>query len=556
MTGKTPIELPEKYYLDYFEYVLAFVSKKYDLLLNKEEKAFIKKFTKLSEDARCLFIRFANRRHVFFRIQKLDYAEIADLQASVKELQNKGFISSLGNPHYPDLYELLQIFTKNEILTFLHNIDPDAKKEAARLKKTELMAFIISEINKERFFNCINDKEPVIRMHFDKELEMIKFLFFGSIHGDMTQFVVRDIGYVKTETVDEGKLRPLFKTRKEAEDKLLISKIYETYKTLRDTEPADNIYDWFLTLQLNVEKLSEVARPRCDRLALSLGKFLEQNKLEEAALTVYEYTQKPPSRERQVRLLQKLGKETEALDLCEEINLNPQNAEERYFALDFLNRVSVRKRTRSTTDYLKNSPVVALEATYKYNVESGVLDHYIENGFQGAFTENYLWRSLFGLVFWDIIFDPDSEALHHPLQVMPSDFYTHEFYKKRKLLIHERLNLLSRPRKFRQLILKHFESKAGTNNSLVHWEEMVLPLIFNCHKKLEPQQLGAVLVEMAKNPRENVRGFPDLFVWNQEEYHFIEVKSPTDQLSAQQLYWLHFFQKQGIQSHVARVEWK
>jgi len=556
MTGKTPIELPEKYYLNYFEYVLAFVSKKYYLHLNKEEKVFIKKFTKLSEDARCLFIRFANRRHVFFRILKLDYSEIADLQVSAKELENKGFISSLGSPHYSDLHELLQIFTKNEILTFLRNIDPDAKKEAARLKKTELMAFIISEINKERFINCINDKEPVIRMHFDKELEMIKFLFFGSIHGDMTQFVVRDIGYIKTEAVDEDKLRPLFKTRKEAEDKLYISKVYETYKQLRDDKPAEEIYKWFLTLELDTETMSEIARPRCDRLALSLGKFLEQQKLEEAALATYRFTQKPPSRERQVRLLSKLGKEVEAVALCEEINLNPQNAEERYFSYDFLNRISTKKRTKSTTDYLKNSPVVELEESYKYNVELGVLNHYLEDGYEGAFTENYLWRSMFGLIFWDIIFDPDSEALHHPLQVMPSDFYTHEFYKKRKLLLHERLNILSRPRKFRQLVNSNFEAKAGTNNTLVHWEDMVLPLVLKCHQKLAPQQLGSVLVEIAKNPRENVRGFPDLFVWADEEYHFIEVKSPNDQLSAQQLFWLNFFDKQGIKAHVARVQWK
>jgi len=556
MEEKTPIELPEKYYLDYFEYVLSFIQKKYDTLLNEQENDFIRKYHALSEDARCLFIRFANRRHFFFRMQKLNYAEIANLQTSATELEDKGFISGLGGYHQSELDELLQIFTKNEVLVILHKINKALKKEASRLKKPEIVELITTQVDPAQFIQHIAESEPVIRMHYDAELEMIKFLFFGSIHGDMTQFVVRDIGYMKMEEVDEEKLRPLFKTRQEAEDKLYISKIYENYKLLQDTEPAEKLYDWFLSLALDPSSLSEVARPRCDRLALSLGKFMEQNKLDEAALAVYSFTQKPPSRERQVRLLHKLGRETEALYLCEEINLNPQNAEEHYFAQDFLNRISVKKRTRSTTDFLKNSPVVALEESYRYQVELGVLTHYIENGHEGAFTENYLWRSLFGLVFWDIIFDPDSEALHHPLQIMPSDFYTHDFYKKRKLLIHERLNILSRPRKFRQLILEHFETKAGTNNPLVHWDEMVLPLVFKCHQKLEPRQLGSVLVEMAKKPRENVRGFPDLFVWNQEDYHFIEVKSPTDQLSAQQLFWLHFFQQQGIQAHVARVQWK
>jgi hypothetical protein len=40
------------------------------------------------------------------------------------------------------------------------------------------------------------------------------------------------------------------------------------------------------------------------------------------------------------------------------------------------------------------------------------------------------------------------------------------------------------------------------------------------------------MLEMALNLRENTRGFPDLLVWNDEDYAFIEIKSPTDHLSS------------------------
>ena len=60
---------------------------------------------------------------------------------------------------------------------------------------------------------------------------------------------------------------------------------------------------------------------------------------------------------------------------------------------------------------------------------------------------------------------------------------------------------------------------------------------------------------MARSLRENLRGFPDLFMWGDGEYSFVEVKSPTDSLSNQQLYWLRFFESINVRSKVLRVEW-
>lgn len=67
--------------------------------------------------------------------------------------------------------------------------------------------------------------------------------------------------------------------------------------------------------------------------------------------------------------------------------------------------------------------------------------------------------------------------------------------------------------------------------------------------------LRDVLHEMSKNIIENLRGFPDLFVWDTHEYYFVEVKSPSDTLSNQQLFWLQYFQDKGINAKVMRVEW-
>ncbi|MBC7920229.1 MAG: hypothetical protein H7Z75_03990, partial [Ferruginibacter sp.] len=45
------------YYLDYFEYLLAFVQQQYGPLLSERETDFLRRFRALSEKGRCLYVR-------------------------------------------------------------------------------------------------------------------------------------------------------------------------------------------------------------------------------------------------------------------------------------------------------------------------------------------------------------------------------------------------------------------------------------------------------------------------------------------------------------------
>ncbi len=100
-----------------------------------------------------------------------------------------------------------------------------------------------------------------------------------------------------------------------------------------------------------------------------------------------------------------------------------------------------------------------------------------------------------------------------------------------------------------------FFEKYGITNPLVDWYGGLFPLIQTVLEKLSSEQVSAIMLEMARNLRENIRGFPDLFMWDDGEYCFIEVKSPTDSLSNQQLYWQRFFEKINVHSKVLRVAW-
>ena len=77
------VELPPKYYHTNFEYLLSFVKDKYKNLLIEQEWKFLRKYYSLTEDAQCLFIRFTNRKGLFFKTEGLKYDELDEIQKQV-----------------------------------------------------------------------------------------------------------------------------------------------------------------------------------------------------------------------------------------------------------------------------------------------------------------------------------------------------------------------------------------------------------------------------------------------------------------------------------------
>ena len=74
------------YYLDYLDYLLAFVAARYTPVLKAPERRRIKAFQALPKSARALYTRLLQRKGDYFRVDKLNYREIPDLQDAVEAL--------------------------------------------------------------------------------------------------------------------------------------------------------------------------------------------------------------------------------------------------------------------------------------------------------------------------------------------------------------------------------------------------------------------------------------------------------------------------------------
>ena len=562
-------ELPPKYYLTYFQYLIDFVKKKYQHILNENEQQFLLDFEALTEDEKCLFIRFCNRTGSFFRTEKLKYVEIEKIPESLNDLIDKGFVAPLSKNHLTEASNVLDIFSKSELIELAKMLNLETRGKAS-LKKDEVLDWLLAVGNWEDIIYLLNSEDyanihglphSLVRVQKETEVQMLKFLFFGSRHGDMTEFVTRDLGFQSYEKFDEDKMVAYFQTRQEVEDKLKVSLAREDFYLMQqaDIEILD-IYNWFMDWTATHRKeLSEIAIPTYGTFSLRVALYLEKKKALDEALTIFRLTEESPSRERQVRILDKQKNREEAKALCELILAEPQNATEQFFAEDYLNRIEAillkKKSKKAVTQQLHKSDSITIAATWKRQVEFGVINYYQERGMKAEFTENHLWRGLFGLLFWDIIFDTDSLAIHHPLQRSPSDLFKPTFFEKRKEKMEERLKMLQDEDSTVIYMNRIFFEKFGLTNPLVEWYGGLFPLILTLLERLSPEQITLITLEMAKNLRQNLRGFPDLFIWSDGEYSFIEVKSPTDSLSNQQLFWLRFFESINVRSKVLRVEW-
>lgn len=169
--------------------------------------------------------------------------------------------------------------------------------------------------------------------------------------------------------------------------------------------------------------------------------------------------------------------------------------------------------------------------------------------------------TLFGILFWDIIFDKTvPNVFVDKYQSAPLDLQTDFFYQNRKNSIDSKLDLLKNaPIDFIcQLFQESWEANRNTV-SLVSWNlfanvEELLDLV----KCFHTNQLASLCKNFCLNFRYFRSGGPDLVLWSTEtkKCRFVEVKGPGDKLSEKQIIWLDFFMENSIECEVCYVKGK
>jgi len=543
------------YYWENFNYVLGYVKKQYQNLLSESEILFIQNFENLPKESQCLYLRLASRRALWFREEKLTYVEISNISLSLDELGEKGFIRFASTQDSINLVSILSVFSKKECIALTSKLAHFPKYSSAISKEHLVDLCRPFSLEIMQVLNGIASRLicPVQLEYFT----FIQFLFFGTKFRDMSEFVIRDLGHRQYVAVNEEEFVPYFQTRKEAVEKWKISLWRENfYEMSKDPASIDElVQSWNQVILPMYVDISDVAMGSFERALFSLGRWLERHGCMELALDIYEPSLSGLSLERRVRILAKLKRIEEALLLAKlglEIGFSPK---ETHFFEDFILKQNSKKHIKAVTQSLKLSPTILIDIKWKGNVELGVIDYFENMGYSAHFTENHLWKNVLGILCWDLVFDENQTGIHHPFQWAPSHYSSEGFTMGKEKDFEEKMGLLASLDLFFAHALHIKENHEGKLNPLIDWYTLDIELIRELVHRVPQESLALVLRYLWTHLSTHAKGFPDLFVFKDSEYQFIEVKSPTDHLSAIQYFWHDFLIKTGVKFELYRVAW-
>lgn len=207
-------------------------------------------------------------------------------------------------------------------------------------------------------------------------------------------------------------------------------------------------------------------------------------------------------------------------------------------------------------------PVMFMDGDTACAVEELVLRRARKCFWKGIHCEGGLSGTLFGLLFWDIIFAEVPNVFLTPYQVAPLDFGTNSFALKRSKAIDSRL-LQIQSGNLEDMLLESWQQHYPQACVGVNWEMMDVVTLCEASSCIERKVLVGIMRRLAYDYRHCRGGMPDLFLYCRrqckdgswyKDCKFVEVKSPNDHLSRKQEIWLHELREMGACVAVCRVK--
>ncbi|MFT7685235.1 MAG: hypothetical protein ACI9FB_000578 [Candidatus Azotimanducaceae bacterium] len=563
-------DLHTGYYLDNFNFLLNFVAKQYADILTPEEQKYRQVFQSNSKDAQRLYVRLYGRKGPYFRLDKISYEEIENLNNAVRELLSNGFLSS---PTSPDPISLLALMTKKELVETFGDSDKAAYR---KMRRGEIEDILLQKYTASEFMGSIPFK--VIEPLGNELITLYRLLFFGNLHQDFTEFVLRDIGLTPFEDYSLDYSGRYFEKR-ELLDKTLMS--YELESSCFDAlEEGDldslKVFSSDYLIQPYLDTITEVSigsqkasrlNTRINGIYNRVAREFERYNCEKLALELYEKNTFPPSLERQARIHAKSNSIEAALIICKKLYHESKNEAEVEFAHSFARRLM--KKHKILDDWLPakisesfQTEMLVLDEGLNekrmqgLGVEKLVVAYFEGEGHEACYVENSLIPGLFGLYFWDIIFAPVKGVFFNPFQRGPIDLFTPEFCSLRINAIQQHLDLMLLGIPFRETVRENYEKKYGIANYFVNWSLIDFKLLELSIERIPVADLHLMFKRLLNDLRRNCSGFPDLIVFPSEGgFHFSEVKGPGDKLQESQRRWFRYFDKHNIPSEIVHVSW-
>ncbi|MBH0067172.1 exonuclease domain-containing protein [Pseudoalteromonas sp. NZS100] len=543
-------ELPAKYYLAHFRELIEFVTSKCMHLLEPKHSEFISKINQLDEQSQCMLARVYSRKPYLVQAQSLNYEEITSPHQAIYTLKKAGILFEPNEQHYS---QLLAHLTKPSLVELLSNYS-----EQISFKKSAAKGALV-DIAHEFFKACPQELAPLYSQYVINNrsdyYEYFEFLFAGKLSsGDVNhqnRFVMRDLGLTATR---EGHSESLsrFETLDEAQSNYLLNRYRLAFKNI--TDESDYVA---LASQVLVQAAhGAIAVVLKNKLLVRLYRQLKTVDSELAFSLLEGCVDDSEAQEIQIREQYRLGNKEWVKARLEAIIENPLTDDLLYFADDFLMR-KFNKKTRSRLSAMlaDTQCVLEIDELYRGEVEQGVNDYYTRQGMAVFNTENTLWQSLFGLVFWHELFVESPYPPCNEFDIYPQVLRLGNFYEAQQTQINERLAQCKTLQALLNLVCKNAAQYFEQPNGLFRWRSNLLEPLEALILNSPLEALITHLTAMSKHYLQLKDGYPDLMVINNGQVHFEEVKAPGDKLRRNQLTTIDNLKNVGFTVHIAAVKW-
>ncbi|MEM1435711.1 MAG: VRR-NUC domain-containing protein, partial [Pseudomonadota bacterium] len=549
----------------------------------------------LSRDARRLLARLLNRKRGPLRTETLNYPELSNAGAALRELEAAGLLE-----RQPPLCgsRLLALLRRDELMAlFAHELDG-----LQRLRKPDLLRSVLERCPDTVIHERLRTQLQWVVLMQDEHFQLLALLYFGDQHGSLTQFITEALGIVSYPTVTLSPPRALplpggHDTGTTAGDPAaaalrslqalwiqcdLSHRMSTALSGCRTALPADRQRcirtAWRLARVLLPVRPEPLLDGRRRRALLRLGHAFERTQAWWPALRCFLASSQPPAAERRLRVLWHLKQQDAARAVARELLTPGQPALDRDFGASLL-RHGIRRR-HGRGDEIR---VSLLEMPYSRPIEQQALDLLlpmpaVEQAAAAGRTkgsaalqqqpcgwhcENLFPLGLAGLIYWPVLYAAIPGAFTRRFQSTPHGLGEPAFLRERQPV----LDALERQwlqgtiptadagETLTAHILGQHAANAGTQNPLVNWQFWTAERLGALLSRVDPLLLLPLARFTLFNLADFRTGFPDLVICSAAgSLCCVEVKGPNDSLQLMQRQWLRVLKTLGIEAYVLKIE--
>jgi DNA polymerase-3 subunit epsilon len=538
-------QLPTYYYLTHFHEFLQFVEGPCADLLHPFHQAFLNEFHAASKEQQCMLVRCINRKHPAVKISSLRFEELPNVRELIEQLMQMGW---LAHPSAGDLRAWIDCLTKEELHALYQQCSQvDSPKITKSLPRAQLVSACLS-INEQDLMQSQLLENYLVRLT-DPIIDYFLFLYFGNTKSRLNQFSLRDLGVMNTRE-EQAQMQSRF----DCKDAALSSFNMSMYLRALRRSSLDNVQEIENLITRAPEAIGFSAQEKHQQVMIALGCAMLPLDTSRA-LEILHAIDAEQAQEKWCREAYKHGMVDAVKAKLEAIIDNPLSDKALSFAEDFLARKYQQKRTSLLTDMLREgNQHLKLDETFKGGVERGVVAHYKQKGISAYRTENTLWRSLFGLMFWQELFELPGLGLATQFDFMPTCLKQNNFYALAKAQIEAKLALFESPAQCMSILVKNAAKYHGKGQGIFHWRSDLLEHLQLFIAKAPMRGVKQQLLRMAQDWQGCHDGFPDIMVIEDNHLRFEEIKGEGDSLRRNQLLCIQKLREFGFDVRITTVD--